>query len=254
VTLQRDGKECIQKIFPLRVVDFIGAKWRLALTRPYALHSILLGLVLFFFAISFMFSCARIAETYPITPRLDDTVLSWLPVVDVNAISTYGIELFIWTFYGVTLLFFPERFAFGIKTFAIFKLVRGVCLVLTHLGPPFHMIEDGYPGSTFGGMFFTKDLFFSGHTGYPLMAALVYWDIKWLRHIGIVAGLFLGFTTLLMHDHYTIDVVAAIMAAPLVYFVSRWLFESDYLAAVDPYRPGRPWRWHDAETATEKKS
>ena len=64
-----------KKIFPLHVLDFVGAKWRLALTRPYALPCMFLGLVLFFFAISFMFSCARIAETYPITPRLDDTVL-----------------------------------------------------------------------------------------------------------------------------------------------------------------------------------
>jgi hypothetical protein len=233
-------------------MGFVGAKWRLALSRPYFLHSSLLGLVLFFFAISFMLNCARIAETYPVTPRLHDLVLDILPAVDVNALSTYGIELFIWSFYGVTLLFFPERFPFGIKAFAIFKLLRGICLVLTHFGPPFGMIEDGYPGSVFGGLFFTKDLFFSGHTGYPIMAALVYWDIKWLRYIGLAAGLVLGFTTLLMHDHYTIDVVAALMAAPVVYIVSRWLFETDYLAGVDAYRPAAAWEVAKTEQAAEQ--
>ena len=102
---------------PLRsLLGFIGGKWKAAMARPYALHSILLGLVLFFFAISFMLNCARYAETYPYTPRLDDLVLDHLPVWDVNTLSTLGIELFIWSFYGVCLLFFPERFAFGIKT------------------------------------------------------------------------------------------------------------------------------------------
>ncbi len=206
------------------------------MTRPYALHSILLGLVLFFFSISFMLNCARFAETYPYTPRLDDLVLDHLPVWDLNTLSTLGIELFIWGFYGFCLLFYPERFAFGIKTFAIFKLFRGVCLTLTHLGPPLYMVEDGFPGSVFGGMFFTKDLFFSGHTGYPILAAMVFWDIKWYRYIGIFAGVVLGVSTLFMHDHYTIDIIGAVFACPLVWLLSRWLFTSDYEAGVDPYK------------------
>lgn len=211
-------------------------KHRDALARPYYLHSVLLGLVLFFFAISFMLNCARYAETYPFTPQLNDLILDHLPVCDVNAISTYGIELFIWSFYGITMVFFPERFAFAIKAFALFKIIRGLCLGLTHLGPPLAMIEDGYPGSTIGGMFFTKDLFFSGHTGYPIMAGLVFWDIPWFRYTGIFSGLFLGFTALLMHDHYTIDIVGAILACPLVYVMTKWLFKTDWEASVFPYR------------------
>lgn len=222
-----------------RVLGHIGHKHRLALHRPFFLQSALLGMVLFFFAISFMLNCARYAETYHYTPQLHDIVLNALPVIDVNAISTYGIELFIWTFYFMTLLLFPERFPFTIKAFALFKILRGVCLVMTNLGPPFDMVEDGYPGSTFGGMFFTKDLFFSGHTGYPIMAALVFWDVKWMRYVGIFAGLFLGFTALLMHDHYTIDIVGAVMACPLVYLAARWMFRSDFDAALHPFVDGQ---------------
>lgn len=218
------------------LLGFVGGKWKTAMARPYALHSILLGLVLFFFAISFMLNCARFAETYPYTPRLDDLVLDHLPVWDVNTLSTLGIELFIWGFYGVCLLFFPERFAFGIKTFALFKILRGVSLVLTHLGPPLNMIEDGFPGSIFGGLFFTKDLFFSGHTGYPILAALVFWDVKWYRYTGILMGILLGLTTLLMHDHYTIDIVGAVLACPCVWLLSKWVFASDYEAGIRPYK------------------
>ncbi|MCD6496725.1 MAG: hypothetical protein J7M25_00260 [Deltaproteobacteria bacterium] len=222
---------------PPRLMQYILEKWRKALLRPHFFHSVLLALVLFYFAISFMLNCARYAETYPYTPRIHDFLLNLLPVVDMNAFATFGIELFIWTFYLMTLIFFPERFAFVIKTFAVFKIARGLALVMTHLGPPLCMLEDGYPGSTFGGMFFTKDLFFSGHTGYPILAAVLFWDIPWMRWIGLTVGLMLGFSTLLMHDHYTIDVFGAIVTTPVAYFISRWLFTTDYLAGVDPYRP-----------------
>lgn len=221
---------------PMSLIGYIKEKWARALDRPYFFHSVLLGMVLFYFGISFMLNCARYAETYPYTPRLHDLLLQVLPVVDVNAFATYGIELFIWGFYLLTLIFFPERFAFVIKTFALFKITRGIALVMTHLGPPLCMLEDGYPGSTFGGMFFTKDLFFSGHTGYPILAALVFWDVGWIRILGLTAGLSLGFSTLLMHDHYTIDIFGAIVTTPAVYFIAREIFRSDYLAGTEPYR------------------
>lgn len=219
-------------------------KWERALLRPYFFHSAVLSMVLFYFAVSFMLNCARYADTYPYTPRLHDLLLSHLPVMDLNAFATYGIELFIWGFYVVTLVFYPERFPFVMKTFALFKIVRGVSLTLTHLGPPFCMIEDGYPGTRFGGLFFTKDLFFSGHTGYPILAAVVYWDVPWLRVLGLVAGVALGFSTLLMHDHYSIDILGAMVMTPVVFLLSRWLFPSDYLAGMEPYKdlraPSRP--------------
>jgi len=72
------------------------------------------------------------------------------------------------------------------------------------------------------------DLFFSGHTGYPFLCALISWKQKYLRYFFILSSVFFGTISLLGHYHYTIDVFAAFFITYGIYQISLNLFKKEY--------------------------
>src|SRR6202171_38668 len=69
----------------------------------------------------------------------------------------------------------PNRLPFALKAMALFLLVRAVFVTLTHMAPS--PVDPEKPAPFFNSIFYGSDLFFSGHTGLPVLVALAFWHI-----------------------------------------------------------------------------
>ena len=73
---------------------------------------------------------------------------------------------------------------------AVFLLVRSVFVALTLIAPS--PIDPQKPAPFFNSIFYGGDLFFSGHTGLPFMAALAFWHIPQWRTFYLALTAFFG--------------------------------------------------------------
>ena len=128
--------------------------------------------------------------------------------------------------YGELLAWRPNRLPFALKSMAVFLLVRSVFVALTLIAPS--PIDPQKPAPFFNSIFYGGDLFFSGHTGLPFMAALAFWHIPQWRTFYLALTAFFGSIVLLGHYHYSIDVLAALFITHCVFQMSHWLFGRDY--------------------------
>lgn len=150
-----------------------------------------------------------------------DTLLSLFPRIDTSFIHA-TMSFFLADVRDLSLLFFPRHALFGLKSLTLLILVRAFMVNMTHLGIP----DGSVPIQstfTFGG-----DLFFSGHTAFPFLVALVFWDIKVMRYFFLGTAVVFGTSAILGHYHYTIDVLAAPFIAHSVFYISKRLFKKDY--------------------------
>jgi hypothetical protein len=154
-----------------------------------------------------------------------DFVLSRVGPYNVRFLFIYG------TFaaFAITaglLAWRPNRLPFALKAMALFLLVRAVFVALTHMAPS--PIDPQKAAPFFNSIFYGSDLFFSGHTGLPFLAALAFWHIPQWRMFYLALTGFFGAVVLLGHYHYSIDVLAALFITHGVFQISCWLFGRDY--------------------------
>ena len=164
---------------------------------------------------------ATIHASNPVT----DFVLSRVGPYNVRFLFVYGT----FTAFVITAVLFawrPNRLPFALKTMALFLLVRAVFVALTHMGPS--PIDPQQPAPFLNSIFFGSDLFFSGHTGMPFLAALAFWHIWQWRAFYLALTAFFGVVVLLGHYHYSIDVLAALFITHGIFRMSCWLFGRDY--------------------------
>lgn len=162
------------------------------------------------------------------TNGISDLILDHLPIINVEFIFLEGILFFI-GFVIILALYKPQRLPFMLKTSALFIAIRAFFISLTHLGPPLHqalfqpqgILEKWIYGSG-------EDLFFSGHTGFPFLMALIFWENKILRYFFLIATVFFAATVLFGHLHYSIDVFSAYFICFGIYRLSLIFFASDY--------------------------
>jgi hypothetical protein len=157
--------------------------------------------------------------------HVTDFVLSRVGPYNVRFLFIYG------TFaaFAVTLSLLalrPNRLPFALKAVALFLLVRAVFVALTHVAPS--PIDPQKPAPFLNSIFYGSDLFFSGHTGMPFLAALAFWHILQWRIFYLALTAFFGTVVLLGHYHYSIDVLAALFITHGVFQTSCWLFGRDY--------------------------
>ena len=110
---------------------------------------------------------ATIHASNPVT----DLVLSRIGPFNVRFLFIYGT----FTALGFTaclLVRRPNRLPFALKAMALFLLVRAVFVALTHIAPS--PIDPQQPAPFFNSILYGSDLFFSGHTGLPFLAALAF--------------------------------------------------------------------------------
>ncbi|MCP4615364.1 MAG: hypothetical protein GY844_02895 [Bradyrhizobium sp.] len=166
-------------------------------------------------------SYATVHASNPVT----DLVLSRIGPLNVRFLFIYGT----FTAFGFTaclLAWRPNRLPFALKAIALFLLVRAVFVALTHVAPS--PIDPQEPAPFFNSIFYGSDLFFSGHTGLPFLAALAFWHIAQWRVFYLALTGFFGSIVLLGHYHYSIDVLAALFITHGIFQLSCWLFGRDY--------------------------
>ncbi len=159
--------------------------------------------------------------------QVTDIILSNIPTYDVDMVFVYG-PIFVWIFFIALLLHEPKRIPFALKSIALFIVIRAIFTTMTHLGPYPYVIPPGYNGDWMRSLTFGSDLFFSGHTGFPFLMALMFRKVnKIYYYIFITASLFFGTVVLLGHYHYTIDVAAAFFITYSIYVLATMWFKKD---------------------------
>src|SRR5262245_58878850 len=128
----------------------------------------------------------------------------------VMACSSCVITAFVIT--GALMICRPNCIPYALKAIALFLLVRAVFVALTHVAPS--PIDPQKPAPFFNSIFFGGDLFFSGHTGLPFLAALAFWHIWQWRMLYLALTAFFGAIVPIGHYHYSIDVHAALFIHP----------------------------------------
>ena len=189
------------------------------------LFSVVAGFLFFTASLLINYAAGSYA-TRSASNAVTDIILDNIPVVDTGIIFVEGTMLFILLVAGIFIKE-PWRMPFILKTAALFVMVRSFFIVLTHIGPMPDQITIGVDSLirmiTFGG-----DLFFSGHTGMPFLLALAFWENKILRAVFLAASIIAGFSVLLGHLHYSIDVFAAYFITYGIFAAAKKLFASDY--------------------------
>ena len=157
--------------------------------------------------------------------HVTDFVLSRVGPFNVRFLFIYGTFTALVITAGL-LAWRPNRLPFALKAMALFLLVRAVFVSLTHMAPS--PIDPQQPAPFLNSIFYGGDLFFSGHTGLPLLAALGFWHIPQWRMFYLALTAFFAAVVLLGHYHYSIDVLAALFITHGVFQISCWLFGRDY--------------------------
>ncbi len=175
-------------------------------------------------------------------PSLPDVALEHLPYVAWIDHANYWAWLAIYLPLAAALLLTePRRWIRYMVTGALVSLARGVCIVLTTLGPPDEAnARAGVAGRTFWeaylelispvGVFahgsikawLSQDLFFSGHAATTFLLVLYLWHRPGLRCIALLGHVAMVAAVLLSRLHYSIDVVGAWAIAFAIYALREW--------------------------------
>lgn len=192
-------------------------EWKTYFSLPDFLKSI----SFLFFSLYINYYAVRYATAHA-GPAVPDVFLSNFKIVNTLYIDAY-LSLYI----AITIFLLAvirARFTiFFINTFALLILTRCFFINLTYLGIPSNEPQV-HSLITYGG-----DLFFSGHTAYPFLAALVFWNSKVLRYVFIILTIFMGWEVIAGHHHYSIDVFAAPFITYGVFSISKVIFKKYYL-------------------------
>jgi len=170
---------------------------------------------------------AGIYATREASNSVTDIILDNLPIFDVDWFFVYG-AFILWTFISLLLLIDPKKAPFVLKSVALFIIVRSIFVSLTHIGPfPGQIFIE--PNRVFDKVSFGADLFFSGHTGFPFLFAMIYWGNKPLRILFLICSALFGACVLMGHLHYSIDVFSAFFITYGIYQMAMKFFKKDYI-------------------------
>ena len=116
----------------------------------------------------------------------------------------------------------PREFPYVLVMFSLFLIVRSGFIIFTHLRTPTGAIIVAFPG-ILRFFNFSNDLFFSGHTGLPFLGFLIFKNHKKISYFMLVSSIIMGIIVLLMHVHYSIDVLSAFFITYGVYKIGNYL-------------------------------
>ena len=154
---------------------------------------------------------------------LQDYVLDAIPPMDVS-VPTFVI---IWSVVLLVLYRMfqnPRLFLVIAYGFILMCLCRILTISLLPLNQPPGLIalKDPIANIVYGGkgVFITKDLFYSGHTGNMFLFFLCL-EAKWDKIIALTASFLIGFLVLIQHIHYSIDVISAFIFTYFLYLGAK---------------------------------
>lgn len=194
-------------------------------------RSLYLAFLLMALAIIIQIRAGHYSERLALSANsVGDIFLDNLPVLRLDPVIVLG-GIFLWVVGMWLLALRPKYLLFGLKAVALFTVTRAFFLSLTHIGlyPTQVLFNADAVSFRFYELFtFRGNFFFSGHTGFPFLMALIFWNVKPWRFFFFALSFVLGITVLFAHVHYSIDVFAAPFMTYGVYTVTRKLFPKDF--------------------------
>jgi len=159
-----------------------------------------------------------------------DIFLDNLPLVNLDYIIVGG-AIILWVYAWVLLILRPRYLIFSTKAIALYIISRAFFFSLTHIGPyPLAYTPSAHNNGY--GLYhlvtFQGNFFYSGHTAFPFLLALIFWENKRLRHLFLALTVIFAASVLLAHVHYSIDVFAAPFIVYGMFIITSRLFPRDY--------------------------
>lgn len=187
--------------------------------------SLIIGFLVLFLALYVNYVATLATSDFPVL-SVRDLILDHIPTLDLSFLYIWGQLFVILLVILYPVLMRPEVAPFTLKTISAFILIRSFFILLTHLGVPeaFYKIPQISFDAPFARLFYLNDLFFSGHTGLPFLASLLFWENRFMRYFFLLISVVMAATVLLMHVHYSIDVFAAYFITYSIYKVSDEVF------------------------------
>jgi membrane-associated phospholipid phosphatase len=150
--------------------------------------------------------------------RVFDYVLSVLPVVQ-NSV-TLGLYVYLYigaVVFGLAYLAYkePKKLPLALAMLGVFVIIGNLFFVATVLEPP-----QERPPRILNGFDFDKDLFPSKHVGLTFLLGLLT-QVLWLRYLLFGVSVILGIDILLLHIHYSFDILGGYVVAYAVYKLSE---------------------------------
>ncbi|MBP7057565.1 hypothetical protein KBB08_03700 [Candidatus Gracilibacteria bacterium] len=159
---------------------------------------------------------------------VSDLFLDYLPLVDVSVLFIDGAVVMALLILLLGFLY-PQRLPSILHNIALLYSFRAIALTLTHLGPPLSVAPPVVLGDTITDRFVGgADYFFSGHTALPFIIALIFWDKPWVRTLFLLLTVTFGFSALLGHLHYSIDVFVAPFMSYCAFAICRHYWPISY--------------------------
>jgi hypothetical protein len=195
-------------------------EWKYELKK----HKYLIALSLLFFAIATILTyLAGIYVSNTQGSAVQDLILDHLPVVDLSFIFVFGEIAIIAAIFLYPLFFNVKELHKAASQLSLLILVRAIFICFTHLQAPAGAVSLSYPWP-FTLLDFRNDLFFSGHTAIPFLGFLVFKNSR-IRWVFLAASIVMAITVLLMHVHYSIDVLSAFFITYGTYKIGEWFFK-----------------------------
>lgn len=211
----------------MTIKEFFQIRLRYFRNKDYVI-SLLSAIIMFGAALIVNYYSSTYASNHAGTP-VGDVFLSNVATQSVTNLFIYGSFAF-WIFSMLVYITHLQKFPFTLKTSSLFVIIRAVFINLTWIGPSPDMVI--IPHSKWLSLWsFKGDLFFSGHTGFPLLMAFIFWDSKPLRYLFIGWSVFFATVVLLGHLHYSIDVASAIFITYTIFHLSQIILKRDYKIA-----------------------
>lgn len=163
--------------------------------------------------------------------HVGDIILDNIPVINLNFIIIEGALATIALGVIYVVCFKPRHLIFTLKAIALFIGIRAIFISLTHVGIyPDHIVPGrGFFDGLYQYFNFQTGLFFSGHTGLPVLMALIFWQTPTVRFLFLALSAVNGIAVLFAHIHYSIDVFAAPFIAYGIFKIALRLFPHDHL-------------------------
>ena len=209
---------------------------------PARKRSLSVGILLLFIAVVIQITAGPYSSRRAMTSSpVGDLFLDNLPVVNLTPVIVSW-AIVVWLLAWWLILTDPKRVLFGMKAVSLYLVCRAFFVSLTHVGPypvQFSPGPENFGFRLYHLFTYQGNYFFSGHTGFPFLIALIFWDEKLWRRFFIFLTCFFGATVLLAHVHYSIDVFAAPFIIYGVFVITARLFPEDY-ELLPGTRPGLP--------------
>jgi hypothetical protein len=156
-----------------------------------------------------------------------DPILALFPPADVSDEIFFTLYLFIFLTIA-HLIKKPQQLLFALQAYALLMTMRFITIYLVPLDTPPGIVTLRDPMAR---LFFyedgsvTKDLFFSGHAA-TLFLFFFLVDKKILAYCILAGALVLSVLLLILHTHYSYDVLAAPVFAYAAYKIAGRLFKA----------------------------